>query len=84
MGKNIFFDNIGARIAFYRKCRGLTQRKLAEKAGISLSYLGKIEAANVNTHGSLNSLYRIASALSILPTHLLMPVSEELLIKTRE
>ncbi len=78
MNNNVY-NNIGARIAFYRKCKGLTQRELAEKAGISLSYLGKIEAANVNTHGSLNSLYSIASALSILPAHLLMPVSEELL-----
>lgn len=76
MDKNNNYGNIGNRIAFYRRCKGLTQRELAEKAGISLSYLGKIEAANVNIHGSLNSLYSIAAALSILPAHLLMPVSE--------
>lgn len=72
-------ENIGARIAFYRKKRGLTQRDLAKAAGISLSYIGKIEASNVKAYGSLSSLYSIASALSIEPGYLLLPISEEVI-----
>ena len=41
----------------------LTQEKLAEKAGISLDYLGKIEV-NINKPG-LKTLIKISNALSV-------------------
>jgi transcriptional regulator with XRE-family HTH domain len=36
-------DNLGKAIRFYRKQRGLSQAELAEKAGISITFLSKIE-----------------------------------------
>ena len=38
---------LGLNIAYYRKRQGMTQEQLAEKAGISRSYLGEIEAPNM-------------------------------------
>lgn len=35
---------MGLNIAYYRKRNGMTQEQLAEKAGVSRSYLGEIEA----------------------------------------
>lgn len=40
------YNAIGTKIKQLRKEKGLTQQQLCEKAGISLSYLSKIEAAN--------------------------------------
>lgn len=40
---------LGLRIAYFRKRRGLTQEQLADKAGMSWSYLAKIEANNSDT-----------------------------------
>ena len=70
---------IGQRIAFYRKQKNMTQKELAEKANISLSYLSKIESSGTDITFSLFSLYQIAGALNLEPYHLLMPVSEDFL-----
>ena len=37
------FKKIGLKIAYYRKRKALKQMEVAEKAGISCSYLSKIE-----------------------------------------
>lgn len=58
---------LGVRIAYIRKIRGLTQEQLAEKTGYSVSYLAKIEA-NTSEYPNLPSLdllYRIADALNV-------------------
>ena len=59
---------LGLNIAYYRKREGLTQEQLAERAGISRSYLGEIEAPNMITTISLEVLFNIANALNI-PAH---------------
>ena len=41
----------------------MTQEKLAEKTGLSLDYIGKIEV-NIN-HPGLKALMKIADALSV-------------------
>lgn len=56
---------LGLNIAYYRKREGMTQDQLAEKAGISRSYLGEIEAPNMITTLSLEVLFNIANALKI-------------------
>lgn len=56
---------IGLNIAYYRKWEGMTQDQLAEKAGISRSYLGEIEAPNMITTLSLKTLFNIANALKV-------------------
>lgn len=43
----------------------MTQQELAERAGISLSYLSKIEAINCNKSFSLHVLFDIADALGV-------------------
>lgn len=55
---------IGANIKHYREQARLTQMQLAEQAGISISYLSKIEAAGcVNL--SISALNQIANALNV-------------------
>lgn len=41
--KTIFFRQVGAKIAYYRTLRGLTQIQLAKRIGISADTLGRIE-----------------------------------------
>lgn len=55
--------NVGENIRKERKVRNLTQKKLAELAGISNSYLSDIEVGR--TSPSLNTLLNIAKALKI-------------------
>ena len=59
------YKDIGRRIAFYRKQRGLSQERLAEKVGISKSYLSKIEAPSSAKFCSLTTLFDIADGLEI-------------------
>lgn len=58
---------LGMRIAYIRKRRGLNQDQLAEQTGYSLSYLAKIEAnSGDEPHTpSLGCLFRIAFVLDI-------------------
>ena len=40
------YKEIGLKIAYYRKKKGLTQAQLAEKVGKSTNYIGLIERGN--------------------------------------
>jgi len=66
---------LGLNVAYYRKREGMTQEQLAEKAGISRSYLGVIEAPNMITNISLEVLFNIAAALRV-PVHKLLEFRE--------
>lgn len=59
------FKRIGIKIRKYRIEMGLTQEELANKVGISYSYLTQIEAPNVVKKMSLEVLYDIADTLGI-------------------
>ncbi|TJX14596.1 helix-turn-helix transcriptional regulator [Tissierella creatinini] len=59
------FKAISENIKKFRVQNNLTQRELAEKVGISLSYLTKIEATNCNKSFSLHVLFDIADALNV-------------------
>lgn len=61
--------SVGERIKKYRKQNGLTQVKLAEKAGISRSYLADVESDRYNP--SLTTLMDLALALNITASCLL-------------
>ena len=54
-----------------RSSRGLTQEELAEKAEIGAGFLGQIEAPNLYTSFSFDTLFRIAKALDIPPYKIL-------------
>lgn len=63
MDESIIYKSIGKRIKFLRENKGLTQEKLAEKTGLSLDFIGKIEV-NINKPG-LKSLIKIANSLDV-------------------
>lgn len=71
MSKEVEFNNrdrfiqLGLTIAALRKMNGLSQEKLAEKAGISRSHLSSIEAPNIVRPFSVEVLYNIADALNV-------------------
>lgn len=60
---------LATNVRKYRKAAGLSQEKLAEKAGMHRTYIGGIEQQRVNA--SLKNIGRIAEALDIDPTLLL-------------
>lgn len=66
-----YYKQIGLNIAYYRKIRNLNQLQLAEKIDVSRTHLSNIEAPNVPTSISLETLFRIADALDIPPVNLL-------------
>ena len=77
MSKEVSFKNrdrfiqLGIAISTLRKMRGLSQEKLAERAGISRSLLSSIEAPGVAKAFSLEIFYDIADALDVDPADLI-------------
>lgn len=63
--KNIMFRQIGAKIAYYRKLRQMTQIELAEKVNLSKSAIGRIERGKYNRGVSQTTLRDIAKGLSV-------------------
>ena len=59
------YKMIGLNIAYYRKLNGLTQLQLAELAGISRTHMSNIEAPNMPTSISLDTLMDLADVLEI-------------------
>jgi len=63
---------IGLKVAYYRKLRGLTQEDLAEKLGKSTAHIGSVEAMNVERALSINALFEIADLLGVPPYKFLL------------
>ena len=61
------YRQIGLKIAYYRKLRGLTQEELAEQVGLTPAYIGHLEAPNISEALSLDTLFDIATALDVAP-----------------
>ena len=61
------YRSLGLKINYYRKLRGLTQEQLAEEIGKDASFLGAVEAPNINRTVSLDTLFDIAKALDVPP-----------------
>ncbi|MCI8576116.1 MAG: helix-turn-helix transcriptional regulator [Lachnospiraceae bacterium] len=61
------YRQIGLKIAYYRKLRGLTQEELAEQAGLTPAFVGHLEAPNIVKALSLDTLFDIAAVLDIPP-----------------
>ncbi len=64
-------NQLGIAIASLRKMRDMTQEQLAEKAGISRTFLSSIEAPGTSRSFSLEVLYALADALEVKPGDLL-------------
>ncbi len=65
------FIQLGIAIATLRKIRGMSQEKLAEKAGISRSLLSVIEAPGLAHSFSLEVFFDLADALDVDPADLI-------------
>ena len=59
------YMQLGLKIAYYRKLRGLTQEQLAEKINRSAAFIGHVEAPNINKAVSLDTLFEIAKVLNV-------------------
>ena len=57
------YEKLGKNIKKYRKEKKYTQQKLAEKTGIGLNFLGKIEVAYAKP--SFETIIKISQALDI-------------------
>ncbi len=66
---------VGKRVYYYRKARGLTQAKLAEKAGLHNTYIGQVERGEKNA--TLDTIWRISRALKVPVTSLFELIEEE-------
>ena len=73
----IIYRQIGAKVAYYRTLRQLTQDELAKKIHISRSTLGRIERGAYNHSISLSTLLDIADGLHIELSHLVSFTEEE-------
>ena len=77
MGREVAFKNrdrmvqLGIAISTLRRIRGLSQEKLAEKAGISRTQLSYIEAPNLAYNFTVDVLFNIADALEVSPEQLI-------------
>lgn len=69
------FSELGRRVKQQRKMQSLTQEKLAEMAGISLSFLGHIEHGT--RKASVDTLVKLCNALKISPEILLQDSLDE-------
>lgn len=63
---------IGLKINYYRKKKGYTQEQLAEKIGRHITFIGAVEAPNMNKSISLDTLFDIAKELDVEPYKFLM------------
>lgn len=63
--KEILFRQIGAKIAYYRTLRDMSQKELAKRANLSISSLSKIERGRYNDNVSVSLLFDIADGLQI-------------------
>ena len=65
------YKMIGLYIAYYRKLKGITQLQLAEQVNISRTHMSNIEAPNMPTSISLDTLFDIADSLEVPVANLL-------------
>lgn len=56
---------LGLKISYYRKLRGLTQEQLAELVGLTPAFIGHVEAPNIRKAISMDALFDIAKALDV-------------------
>ena len=59
------YRQLGLKVAYYRKYKGLTQEQLAEKINKSAAFIGHLEAPNIAKAMSLDTLFDIAKVLDI-------------------
>ena len=73
---NYYFDIIRYNIRKYREAANLTQQQLADKAGLTMNYIAKVESQKMQRGFTIVVLGRIADALGISPKLLFDEVDE--------
>ncbi len=71
-----YYDIIRYNIRKYREALNFTQQQLADKAGITMNYVAKIESKKMQRGFTIVILGRIADALEIDIRKLFDPVDE--------
>ena len=61
--KDLIYKQIGAKIAYYRTIRQMTQSELAERVHMSRSSIGRIECGKYNSGVPISTLLDIAEGL---------------------
>ena len=69
--RQIIYRQIGAKIAYYRALRSVSQEKLAARMGVNKSVISRIERGKYHNDISLSTLLDIAEHLKIDPAMLL-------------
>ena len=59
------YRNLGLKISYYRKLKGLTQEQFAERLDKNLAFIGAVEAPNIDRTISLDTLFDIAEVLEV-------------------
>lgn len=70
------YMQLGLKIAYYRKLRGITQEQLAERINRTPAFIGHVEAPNINKAISLDTLFEISKALNV-PAYKFLMFEEE-------
>ncbi len=70
------FRQVGLKIAYYRKLRGMTQEQLAEATNMSTVFISHVEAPGIDKTVSLGTLFAIADVLDI-PAYKLLVFEED-------
>lgn len=70
------FVDLGLHIAYYRKKADMSQPYLADRLGISRSYLSRIESVNRNQHFSFDLFFNICRVLEVEPKYFFMPLPD--------
>lgn len=76
VSKAVIYRQIGAKIAYYRTLRHLTQEELARRIHISNSTMSRIERGAYNKNVSISLLLDISDGLKI-DVDLLLTFSEQ-------
>ena len=71
------YRQLGLKISYYRKLRGMTQEQLAEKLSLSAAFIGHVEAPNINKAISLDTVFDIAEVLDV-PVHRFLMFDDDL------
>lgn len=69
MAKDRFIEDFGQRVRELRLARGLTQEKLADRAGMHFTAIGHIERASRSS--TLETILKLAKALQVQPRELI-------------
>lgn len=71
-----YFDIIRHNIKKHREAASLTQQQLADKAGITMNYLAKIESKKMQRGCTIVIVGRIADALGLDIRELFKPIDK--------